>query len=120
MAKVSLEPSGAHETPTGLLRYAIWHYRDADGIKAIPCAAMALIAKAADAPYATCAGPRPAVSFPDTANGRILRKLLQRDDLVDDADRLTERGCAVKALFLFRELVRAGIETPHGHRRLPF
>lgn len=114
MAGWSLEPSGAHETASGLVRYAIWIWTDADGPRRIPCAVIAALAKTRISKNATC-GERPLLK----TNNRSLRRVAQLHDLIDADYRLTERGSVVRFTFLRRDGVLAGWETAHGET-VPF
>lgn len=106
----ALEPSGVHETPTGLVRYAIWHWHDADGLTLIPCGVMAALDDVEAMPG--CCGDRVRVVGP----GCLLRVAV-RGGLLSTDGRFTERGAVVRSAFRRRELVKAGVETAHGLRR---
>jgi hypothetical protein len=114
MAGWSLEPSGAHATPTGRVRYAIWVWTDADGPRRIPCAVIAALAKTTFAKDATCQ-QRPFLK----THSRSLRRVAQLHDLIDEDNRLTERGSVLRFTFLRRAGVLAGWETAHGET-VPF
>jgi hypothetical protein len=113
----TLEPSGEHKSPTGLVRYAIWHWRDADGLTLIPCDVLSVIVAAKPDPNADCGGPRPLVDFRNRKSVWAITRILQRDGLADKELRLTEKGSVIAFLFRWRIGVRSGHETPHGHRR---
>lgn len=107
---MKLEPSGAHETATGMVRYAIWHWTDADGLNPIPCNVIAALAKTRFAKDATCADRRPVLK----TRSRSLRNVARLRGLIDDDNRLTELGSVVRFMFSRREGVLAGWETAHG------
>jgi hypothetical protein len=107
---MTLEPSGMHGTATGMIRYAIWHWTDADGLRTVPCGVIAALAATRIPKSATCGGTRPLLK----ANSRSLRRVAALNGVVDDDYRLTERGAAMRLMFLRRAGVLAGYETAHG------
>ncbi|WP_254292545.1 hypothetical protein [Sphingomonas tagetis] len=93
-----------------MTRYAIWHWRDADGLSMIPCGVISALAKTRYAKAGKCSDQRPFLK----THSRALRMVARLHDLVDDENRLTERGAVVRSTFLRRDGVLAGWETAHG------
>lgn len=101
-----LSPIGAHKAPSGIVRYAIWEWRDAVNVKRIPCGIVQQLASGLD--------------FADWRRSRATAGMLRVAQLAHVADRdgkLTELGSAVRRKFLSRQGVKEGWETAHGLRR---
>ena len=113
---MSLEPIGAHETRSGLTRYAIWEWIDADGPRRIPCDVMAALTKTRIPKNATCGTP---VRLDVRRRAPCIAKVALLADLVDEQGILTERGHVIRSHFHRRVGVQHGWETAHGET-VPF